>query len=187
MTTFPVKGSRAVLLTALVVICLGLFFLMIYYLPNEATEVDTQMGMENGTYNIQHFDEIAYGSRIEVTLEFNQTYNGSRSISMYFLDDSNYDDFMEHFETTNRTNITDSLDMIEYEHHEVFEDDVSYDFELTADGDVHMIILNQGDPQSFSLEIVSFDDYEFGVCFMVAAVFVLIGLLVGRAAMDLEE
>ncbi len=187
MTQNPAIGSRAVFLTALVIICLGLFLLLMYYMPNEASQVDTEMSMESGTYYIQHFDEIGYGSRMDVKMEFNQTFNGSRLISLYFLDDSNYDDFMEHFDKANRTNITDSLDTVEFDHHKNIRNDASYDFELNADGDSHMIVLNQGDPQSFSLEIDSFDNYEFGVCFMVSAVFILIGLLVGRAAMDLEE
>ena len=103
------------------------------------------------------------------------------------MDEDNHDEFMEWVEKENHTTAAEKLNELEFICKRNCSKDCEFDFSVKDDGDVYLIVVNHGEAKDLTLTVKTTMDMESGVCFAVFLILGLIGVLVMRAALQIED
>ena len=175
------------ILSAFLIIASGFVILAVSIIPTEKDEKSSEIRMKEGGFWVEQFPDVGFGSEMSISVDFRTDNGGGNGISLYFMDEDNHDEFMEWVEKENNTTAAEKLNELEFICKRNCSKDCEFDLSVEDDGDVYLVVVNHGEAKDLTLTVKTTMDMESGVCFAVFFILGLIGVLVIRAALQIED
>ena len=188
MSSFPLKGSSYLFLAAIFIVIFGFIVLMLGFLPTSETEEQSEFRMDEGGFSAWQFPDVDFDDEMKVTVDFPSSPRAGDGVSIYAVSDDEYERFMEWVEEGNTTGAIGRIDELDVMYKKSCPANCSFDFTTEEEGDLYLLIVYEGEEeQEFSLTVESSSRIEFGVCFGVFLLLLLIAGLVIRASLQIED
>ena len=188
MSSLPFRGPSYLILSAVLIVVLGLGVLMMGLTPTSETEERSEFRMDEGGLSAWQFPEVDFDAEMSITVDFDTAPRKEDSVAFYVVDEDEYDRFREWVEEENVTEAMKRIEDLEFIYETDCSADCSFDLRTEQDGDLYIIVMNNGEEQQeFTITVKSTSGIEFGVCCGVFLLLVLIAGLVIRASLRIED
>jgi len=188
LSSFPFKGSSYLFLAAVFIVIFGFIVLALGFVPTKETEEQSEFRMDEGGFSAWQFPDMDFDEEMKVTVDFASSPRNGDGVSIYVVSDDEYDRFMGWVEEGNATGAIKRIDELDFMYKKSCPANCSFDFTTEKDGDLYLLIIHDGDEeQEFRLTVEGSSRIEFGVCFGVFLLLLLIAGLVIRAALQMED
>jgi len=193
MKIYPVKGPGIVTLTGILIILIGMGALVPGFAPSASQDDTTEMKLDGGGNTMHDIPDVVYGTSFSISVEFKDTDPGQRDVTLYLLDEEDHEDIMAWIEENGHLGSRDvNILLKEYGnsdvlHTEHITGDDTFDVTTEYEGDMFLLIQNNGSEQAMEIEWESSQGTTMGVCFLVFLILGLVGVLVMKASRDIIE
>jgi len=143
------------------------------------------MMLGNGSYVLLKLRFPGFDSQVEFSVDFLET-NNEANLSFFVLDEDDRKDLTDLIHGNN-SDIAGFLTELDPIYHENITGEGEYDLTVDVDGEVYLLIINDGGSDEITITTQSSSQLEIGVFIFISLVLLAIGILIVKAGLFIEE
>jgi len=170
-----------------VILLIGMAALLSIFGPlPRSTEEESEIVMSGVGFSVEESPDVDFNSKVTITINFLNSSTGD-GVSLFVLDQENYDLFVEALEAGNGTDILYEEGALEIITRKYCSGDSSLNFSFQEDGSYYLVMVNHRGYEHFILTQEQEWSYGFGVCFAVSLVPFFIAGLLAKAVFQMRK
>jgi len=179
------SGKISVFAVAFIVLLFAILSIVPVFLSTDDPDQVDEMMLGNGSYVLLKLRFPGFDSQVEFSVDFLET-NNEANLSFFVLDEDDRKDLTDLIHGNN-SDIAGFLTELDPIYHENITGEGEYDLTVDVDGEVYLLIINDGGSDEITITTQSSSQLEIGVFIFISLVLLAIGILIVKAGLFIEE
>jgi len=179
------SGKISVFAVAFIVLLFAILSIVPVFLSTDDPDQVDEMMLGNGSYVLLKLRFPGFDSQVEFSVDFLET-NNEANLSFFVLDEDDRKDLTDLIHGNN-SDIAGFLTELDPIYHENITGEGEYDLTVDVDGEVYLLIINDGGSDEITITTQSSSQLGIGVFIFISLVLLAIGILIVKAGLFIEE